>query len=441
MPPASSRRSLARTRALVPSLCPGASNLILVQASDVTVGRMLLDGDNPALTSGVLSGGVDVDARNGIITDHMLGPIFNNLTVRNVTVRNIYLRGIYASTRGTFTFDSNALTNVQGEYASIAMFNFGGSGVMSNNRVSYANDAISSNWSTGVQFLNNTVTHSASGIHTDNAAGPGDLIQGNTISRCQVDGYGIFVFVPYVAPTVRNNTVSGCAVGFAAFGGAVPVTTLVRDNEFDGTNAAVSVPDSSDGAYVTTDQLGYGAADVGVSFVNNSISNFAFGLQMTQAGGGAATVSLDSNLVTGNGTGLENISGLLDVTHSCVTRNGTGILNDPDGVTTANRNEITHNNDFGVNNQAASVLHAENNWWGSAMGARLTGANRINSAAAVDASPFLHSPQQACQFDAHGVGAPGGHGHEDNGNGGGHEDGQGHDNGHDEHAPGHHDDH
>ena len=60
------------------SLCGGAAtSVILVSASNVTIERLAVDGDNPALTSGTLVGGVDVDARNGIITDD--GPPLDGL--------------------------------------------------------------------------------------------------------------------------------------------------------------------------------------------------------------------------------------------------------------------------------------------------------------------------------------------------------------------------
>src|ERR1022692_5078589 len=51
------------------SLYPGSSNVMLVQASNVTISALTIDGDNPNLTSGVVRGGADIDARNGIITD------------------------------------------------------------------------------------------------------------------------------------------------------------------------------------------------------------------------------------------------------------------------------------------------------------------------------------------------------------------------------------
>jgi pectin methylesterase-like acyl-CoA thioesterase len=124
------------------SLCGGsASNIVLVEADNVTITNLRLQGDNPNLTSGVVVGGEDIDARNGIITNHAVG-VYNNLTVSKVKITGIYLRGIYASSGGSFNFNHDKISNVQGEAASIAMFNFGGSGVMANNVVSSANDAI-----------------------------------------------------------------------------------------------------------------------------------------------------------------------------------------------------------------------------------------------------------------------------------------------------------
>jgi len=112
------------------SLCGGAaSNIILVQADNVTITKLKLEGDNPALTSGVLRNGKDIDARNGIITNHELGTPFKNLTVSKVTVADVYLRGIYASTSGgTFTFTHDTVENVEGDEQSIGIFEFEGSG-------------------------------------------------------------------------------------------------------------------------------------------------------------------------------------------------------------------------------------------------------------------------------------------------------------------------
>jgi hypothetical protein len=305
---------------MVDSLCGGlASNIILVQAKDVTIRGLTLDGDNPHLTSGVVRGGSDLDARNGIITNHSLG-IFDNLQVDHVTVKNVYLRGIYASSEGTFNFHDNTVLNVQGDSDSICMFNYGGAGVMARNRASDCHDALSSNWSRGVQFLDNEISRSGSGVHTDNAGangGTADLIENNTVEHCQKDGYGIWVFVPYRDPIVKDNDVRGCAVGLAAFGQGAPTTTLFTGNRLSGAGAWSSRPSGSLGVLVSTDILGYGAANVSARFTDNLIEHFNTGVYAEQncelfsgvfpndcqGVDGRATVTLYNNVINGNRTG------------------------------------------------------------------------------------------------------------------------------------------
>jgi nitrous oxidase accessory protein NosD len=300
------------------SLCPSASNIILVQASNVTIDGLTLDGDNPALASGVVAGGADLDARNGIITDHLSG-VFNNLTVADSTVRNIYLRGIYASSGGSFTFTGNTVENVQADPASIAIFNFAGSGVMADNFVSDASDAISSNWSRGVQFLRNTVVRSASGVHTDNAgdgSSTADLIEGNTVSRCANGGYGVWVFAPYLSPVVRNNTVRGCAVGLAVFGRGFGVSAV--SPSFVGNTLNAQGEDDSIGVLVSTDLLGFGSDDVTASFSNNVISHFGTGIYVEQQcelfgsscpGATSAAVAFEFNIINANDVGANGLTG------------------------------------------------------------------------------------------------------------------------------------
>jgi hypothetical protein len=302
------------------SLCGGsASNIVLVEADNVTITNLRLQGDNPSLTSGVVVGGEDIDARNGIITNHAVG-VYNNLTVSKVKITGIYLRGIYASSGGSFNFNHDKISNVQGEAASIAMFNFGGSGVMANNVVSSANDAISANHSTGTQFLHNTISKSGSGVHTDNngdSGGSADLIQGNKVIECNTDGYGIFVFVPSLSPTVESNKVKGCYVGLAAFGGAVAGQgpTFVN-NTINGTGATTTDPNGTYGAYLTTDQLGFESGDLSASLTGNTLAHFGTGLFVTQtspspgqSAGGQATISASGNSIVADGTGANGDTG------------------------------------------------------------------------------------------------------------------------------------
>lgn len=350
--------TMIRPATSAPNPCPGsslcggaASNIILVQADDVTITGFTLDGDNPLLTSGIVrmgaGPGADLDARNGIITDHDLGT-FNGLEVHHVTVRNIYLRGIYASSGGTFDFHDNTVTNVQGDYYSIAMFAYDGPGRMVHNTVSWANDGVSANHSKGIQFLDNTVTNSFSGVHTDNAGdggGVADVISGNIVSDCQTEGYGVWVFVPYIAPAVEDNTVSNCLIGLGAYGGAFApsstVTTSFSNNHVDGGGLTGSI-----GIQVLTTTFDWGDTDVSVAFDHNTVVNATAGVQIEEtAGEGAIASALFAyNVIAGN--------------------------------------------DVGMVSTTAAATDAENNWWGCSGGPADT-AHCNGVSGNVDADPWL----------------------------------------------------
>ena len=294
------------------SLCGGAaSTLILVEADDVTITGLLLEGDNPGLKSGVMVRGADVDARNGIITNHLLG-VYQRLTVSEVDVRDVYLRGIYASSGGSFTFTDNRVANVEGDPSSVAIFNYGGSGLISGNTVTHASDAISSNGSTGTRYLGNVVRLSGSGVHTDNNGwfgGAGDVIRGNTVEDCTLDGYGLWTFAPYLEATFAHNRVHGCSVGLAAFGSSASTTTTFLDNTVDGAGATRSPGQASLGAWVSTTLFTYGFAPVSASFRGNRIERFDTGVLVDQTAGAAASATLHGDTIDGNETGANGLPG------------------------------------------------------------------------------------------------------------------------------------
>jgi hypothetical protein len=283
--------------------------LILVSGDNATIHDLTLDGNNPAITSGVLSGGVDVEARNGIITDHNSGT-YNNLDVHNVTVRNIYLRGIYASSGGTFNFHDNLVQNVQGDpAASVAIFNFGGSGVIAGNTVSDAFDAIAANWSTGTTFQNNIVTASGSGVHSDNNGGLGgiaDTLQGNVVSAMQPGAYGVWVFAPYVNAQVVGNLISDCAVGLASAGQSVAATPVFLSNSVSAGAGVGSI-----GAFETTSLFGFGSSAVSSSFQGNNIQGTTYGVYLqAEAGFDLAGTLSANNSVMNNQYGVFASGGL-----------------------------------------------------------------------------------------------------------------------------------
>ena len=365
------------------SLCAGASNLILVQADNVTISGLTLDGDNPSLTSGQVFGGADIDARNGIITNHLAG-VFNNLEVHHTAVKNIWLRGMYASSGGTFNFHDNTVQNVQANPASIGMFNFGGAGAYTNNNVSLCNDAISSNHSRGTTYTGNTVTTSGSGIHTDNAGdggGAGDIISGNTVTNSQAFGYGIWTFVPYLPVTVSNNTVTNVDVGLASAGGiSTPVASTFTGNTVDGQNKV-----NSTGVYLTTDEFGFGQGNNLVEFKSNTVVNNldGFYLEAKDSTGAAPISEFNKPPVAVN------------VSEPGYMRASAKQASAPDVALT-----LTANVSFNriVNNTGSSVTHAnnlgtlagtfENNWFGCNAGPNNPGCGNVVGSG-VDFDPWI----------------------------------------------------
>ena len=346
------------------SLCgsaTAATNLLLIEASDVTVSDMTFDGDNPALTSGIVRDGADLDARNGIVDNLYLTGPFDNTTVHNVTIRNVFLRGIYPATGGSgFNIHHNTVENVQGEAASIGIFNYGGSGTIADNTVDRANDGISANHSSGTQFLRNVVTNSGSGVHTDNAGdggGTADVLQDNEVSSCATYGYGVWVFTPRIAPTVTGNTVTGCYVSLGLYAGNytdTPVNTVFDTNVVDGQGSCTV------GFQILTTTWYSGPSDVRATITDNTLTGCSYGIHVGE----------DSEAVTPAPDYTKDVT--LDGTGNDIHGNDVGVLidTDVDAGSTVNLsgNKIYDNTTSGFDNTGAVVppyVLAECTWWGS----------------------------------------------------------------------------
>jgi len=354
------------------SLCGGAaSSVILVRASHVTIERLAVDGDNPAVTSGVVVGSADVDARNGIITDD--ASVFDDLTVRDVTVRNVFLRGIDASSGGTFVVEQSRVSNLSSDPEAIGIFNTGGAGTMADNVVSGATAGLASNFSSGVRVARNRVTGCGTGIHTDNAGGAAgasaDVLEDNVVTACTKDGYGLFVFVPSLGVTVRGNRVAGCTVGLAAFGEGAPVETRFVGNRID----ALGQPDTT-GIYVTTSEVGFGSSNVDVLVARNAIEGAGVGVLLAQESGFTTTADVRCNALSGDAEGLVTESAASTVEHNAIEGAHVGL--DASSLT-------------------ASTFDAPNNWWGCAAGPGSAGCGSVTSN--VDVTPVAPSPP-LCTF-------------------------------------------
>jgi len=295
------------------SMCDGgvivASVVMLVQANDVEVSNLSVDGINPLISA-------NIAARNGIMTDYRTGVGYTGFHVHDTTVQNIFLRALYAPAGGGQSeFRNNTVSNVDSDPASIGIFIRTGGGVIDGNTVSGASDAIAANFSSGTTFTNNTVTDSGSGIHSDNNNDVGsgsDLIAGNTVDCGREDGYGIWTFVPFQDITLRDNVVRNCAVGLGAFGGrtdggTVRTSTFLR-NTVDGAGATVSAGETS-GAWFSTTTFYYGDYDNNVVVTANTIRNYDHGIDTQRTGGKNLTTTASFNRIVGNDSGLVDGAG------------------------------------------------------------------------------------------------------------------------------------
>lgn len=376
------------------SLCGGmASNVFLVRSSDVAIQALTVDGDNPT-KKGVTVGGIGVDARNGIIEDHLTG-VYSRLTVTSVEVKNVFLRGINAASGGNdFAFKDNYVHGVQGSDYSVAIFAFDSRGVISDNHVVLANDAISLNYSRGVQIANNLVELSGTGIHIDNnrvpeTGIPDDVIQNNTVINCTAGGFGIWLLVPHANAVVEYNTVTTCPVGLALVGGGTTSDILFDSNTLTGNGASGTV-----GILVTTDTTNYGDFDAVGAFTNNVVKTFDAAAMVFQQNGKTTIASFNGERYDSSVVGLDN-HGIASVQKSCLINNIVGVLNEVTGETGVQSSNIVNNTTYGFQNLADKTLDATNNWWGDVTGPAPKGAGDEVSGA-IDYEPFLTSAPVAC---------------------------------------------
>ncbi len=283
------------------SVCAGSVNVFTVRAHDVMITGVTVDGDNPLIGGGFASNGADINARNGIITDHGAGT-WNNMQIVGNIIKNIYLRGIYASSSGSFTITGNTVENVKGEAASIAIMQWAGTGTIANNTINDVNDGIAANHSKGAVYYGNTVTNAGSGIHTDNngsSGGVADHIYENTVSNGKTNSYGIFVFAPYRAVTVERNTINNVDVGFANTGHYADVTVTFNANTIDGMGRA-----GSTGIYQTTEIWGYDNKDVKGVYNNNFVRNVADAFYIDHLTTATNYMTFNNNSVSGHTNGV-----------------------------------------------------------------------------------------------------------------------------------------
>ncbi len=339
----------------------GSVAVVYVAADNVTVKGLTVDGNNPSLTSGILVGGVDVDAAEGIVSYEGVGSV----TIANNIVKNTTYTGV-----DFYNYVNKGAPTSGNEITGNLFFNLGatnyefGIGVLIYNNF-YAD--VSSNVMTGVrlgiqtgnfyqanpgsvqyQFIHdNNITCGDRGIFHNLAYGGASTftLSNNVITAWQQPGFetynrewiGVLIssLQDSVSATAINNiidasaaitTTSGVKSGYNVWntpttgavlisGGAVQQANYgVWVNNWDGynsqgssTHATISGVDivgaSLAGVYAQDDPQSSNGSIVDATVTNTVISGAGVGVSV-QGATAAATVINNSGSITGNGMGI-----------------------------------------------------------------------------------------------------------------------------------------
>ncbi len=306
-----------------PTKCEGpsftGSQMVVVQADDVTIEHCIFDGNNPNISSGETVNGVDIDARNGIIVDYPSGD-YSNLEVRYCTVKNIFLRAIYPAADGSgHHIHHNTIDNADGcDGQSTGVMFYGASGTVNDNTISRCKIGIMYHQSSDGDIIENTVSDSKCGIAVNGNDAPTKVCY-NTVTNAGEDGAIQAVSVDE-SVDICCNEVTGDSDGIIVYGGH-DESIEIFDNKLTGDG-------NHSGLLITTDLTPWGSEDsTGVDAWGNTITNYDKGVEVdSPIVGNTVTAMVKGNNISGNVTwGAEN-------------------------------------------SDAGSTLDATNNWWGSPTG-------------------------------------------------------------------------
>ncbi|MBE2220212.1 MAG: right-handed parallel beta-helix repeat-containing protein [Anaerolineae bacterium] len=339
-------------------------SILWIQATDVVIQDLEIDGDNPAISGGYIHGGADINAVRGIY----MNSAFNNSLIDNVTFRNLG-RGINLYAGQNHTIRNNTAENLGGPnngnygYGILLMGNT--SAQITNNTVDGALTAgifMQNNHSaSNIRITNNTISNSgiglgwnmlyggANGLIEDNVATNVELgmqvtsitngyleIHNNDLTMTAGNGEQGF-YVWNTSPDmvlITGNTLTGGDEGVALFDDSAAFNLAqahlqLTGNTIQDTGTAVAITSNSSAHAVTLRATG------------NTIQNATTGISYN------GTESIDSATVAGNA--FDNVSTVFDV---ATTGSLFAYANNITGFTT------------GVNN-TSGALNARHNWWGA----------------------------------------------------------------------------
>lgn len=338
-------------------------SILWIQAANVVIRNLEIDGDNPAIGGGNPYGGADINAMRGI---YMNGA-FDSSLIENVVLRNLG-RGINFYGGQSHTIRNNTANNLGGPddgnhgYGILLMVNTSAeitgntvsdaltAGIFMQNNSSASNSRIANNTvsDAGIGLGWNMLSGGANGLFEDNTATNVDLgmqvtsitngyleIRNNNFTMPTGNGeLGFYVW--NTAPNmvlITNNTLSGGDEGVALFDespsfGLAQAHLQLTDNTIQTPGTAVTVTSMSN------------AHTIGLRATGNIIENAATGVSYN------GTESIDAATVAGNS--FDNVATVFNAATT--------------GTLYAYANNIS-NFTTGVNN-TSGALNTQHNWWG-----------------------------------------------------------------------------
>lgn len=360
--------------------------VMYVTGGNVTINGLTIDGNNPAVTTGLDMNGVDVDALYGVYganTDTE-GP----LTVSHNIIRNIAFYPFVGFTGNNSVSSENIVTN------NLVDNNVGGRAIMPLwNYYADVTDNVISRTAVGIYsentnlaatsppvWRNNTISATRAGIWYNlayNAATP-QTIENNSItvadnpSGTRWDGVWLTSLGGSVDPIIQNNIITGTAVTQQTNGYNMWNNTTTAPNGI--TISGGSVSDVGYGVWINNWD-GYptsGGSDAGSSnatinqvMISNVItaSIYAKDNPLEPDGDSVEIAVLDSTLSnTAVGVLVEGPQATATLKGSTLN-NATTAFDITDGTLTAYANNIT-NFTSGLSNTGGTV-NARHNWWGT----------------------------------------------------------------------------
>ena len=159
------------------------------------------------------------------------------LEIHHNAVRNLFRRGIQSDTYlAEFDIHHNIVSNIVGDPAAIAIFNFGGGGLpgtaeIRNNTITGSTVGIAGQQSAGMQVHDNNITMIAGGIGIQDSnpgtgspppVGATETFEDNIVTGGDVNSAGLIVINSAMDVLFQDNSVTTPGLGLGAFGSFSP---------------------------------------------------------------------------------------------------------------------------------------------------------------------------------------------------------------------------